>query len=641
MTTDLRALIGRQVFAAATDADLLARYAGERDDVAFAELVHRHAPAVYAACRRFLSDPATLDDAFQAVFVLLARKAGTLSAPDKLSGWLCGAAGRIARKLRDRSAKRAATERPLEEVPRPEACEPDAADLKAVLDEELARLPATYREAVLLCDVQGLARRTAAKQLGVPQSTLSNRLTRARQLLGSRLLRRGVALGAGLALTSVSIAALPAKLVSQTVFRISTDAVPANVSALALEGVPAMPSLKTACLLLVGLLLAGAAFVPSAVGEPVKPPKPVEVDPPDPEPEVMKGYQWVSASAYSRDGKRLALVRTDTREVKVYDTATWKVLHTLDGMKELSHAVVFTRDGEKVYAASYDGKIYSWDTKTGKAGDTLDPKAGPCTGLVLSPDGKTLASGHHETDGGKTAIHLWDAATGKAGKVIACDDPLLANTIAFTHDGKTISGGYHGTHRKNPDADAFHGVIEWEVATGKEAKRFSTPRVTPGAHPVAHAIEYTKDGKKLILGGGESVPIPGRNGASMLYGYVWVIDRKSGELERTLVNDRSDYVRLLALSPDGGKLYVPASRFSARAQPNRVLPNPPYEFQCWDTETWEMTWVATHETPQTVSGVAVSPDGKRVAVSDGEGYHLLDAKTGERKGGLITIVRPK
>ena len=643
MTSDLRVLLGRQAFAAATDAELLGRYASERDDVAFAELVHRHAPAVYAACRRFLADPASLDDAFQAVFVLLSRKAAGLANPEKLSGWLCGAAGRIARKLRDRTAKRAAAERPLEEVPQPQPCEPDSADLKAVLDEELARLPAAYREAVLLCDVQGLPRRTASKQLGVPQSTLSNRLTRARAMLGTRLLRRGVALGAGLALTSVAIASVPGRLVSLTVSRITTDAVPANVSALAPEGVPTMPSFKTACVLLAGLLLATVAFAPPASGEPVKPvvPKPAAVDPPDPEPEEMKGRNWVSASAYSRDGKRLALVRTDTKELKLYDTATWKVLHTLEGMTELSHAVVFTADGKTLYAASYDGKLYSWDTKTGKAGEVLNPKAGPCTGLVLSPDGKTLASGHHDPDAGTTAIHLWDAATGKPGKVIAADDPLLPNSIAFTPDGKTIAGGYHSHHKKNPDPAGFHGVIEWEVATGKEQKRYSTPRITAGASPVAHAVAYTKDGKKLILGGGEAVPVPGRQGATMLYGSVWVFDRKTGEVDRTLVSDRSDYVRMLALSPDGGKLYVPASTFAARAPQNRALPDPPCEFQCWDTETWEMSWAVAHRTPRSVSGVAVSPDGKRVAVSDGEGYHLFDTKTGEGKGGLITIVRPK
>lgn len=635
MTADLRALIGRTALAEATDADLLGRYATERDDLAFAELVHRHAPAVYAACRRFVSAPADLDDAFQAVFVLLSQKAGAIGDPSRLSGWLCGTAGRIARKVKGRSARRTATEQPLEAVPEPAATPADSTDLKAVLDEELARLPAAYRVVVLLCDVDGLSRRTAAKRLGIPESTLSNRLARARAMLGGRLLRRGVALGVGLSLTSVAVASVPAKLVPLTVLRITTATVPPDLLALASEGVPAMLPLKTAGVFLAGLIALGLGFVAPAAGEPVKskPPAAKEpVEPPDPEPEQLKG--WAPGAAFSRDGKLLALTMSDTKTIRLYDTSTWKVIHTLEGPKEVCHAAVFSADGKTLYSACYDGKVYTWDTKTGKAGDTLDPQVGPCTGLILSPDGKVLASGHHSTDGKTTSIELWDATTGKPLRSLKADVPLLANSIAFAPDGKTIAGGYHASHIDPTDLAGFHGVIEWAVGTGKEAKRTAVPRTKPGDSPVVHTVGYTTDGKKLIVGGGAAEPTQG--GGCFCIGYLWVFDRKTGELDRTVLeNVRTDYVRQFTLSADGRKLYVPTHTPRRKVMRNGVLTEMSFSsLQCWDTQTWEMDWAHEGE-PNIVTCLTVSPNGKRVVVSDTSGCYLLDAATGEPKGGLV------
>ncbi len=644
----LRGAVRRDALASATDADLLRRFADQRDEVAFAELVHRHAPAVYALCRRHLTRPADLDDAFQATFVVLAQKAGTVAKPDKLSAWLCGVADRVARKARARAAKRAGKEQPLGGID-PAAATPDPeTDLRAVLDDELRQLPAEYRAAVLLCDVDGVSRREAAKRLGIPDGTLSNRLARARAMLGRRLLRRGVALGAGLALSSAASAAVPARLVALAVSQISGSAVPPEILSLASVGVtPVITIRPVLAVLLAGVCAAGMSVLSVSAREPVKAPPPKVTpspEPVDPEPEEVKGYSQVSASAYSRDGKGLAIVRSDLQVVKVYDTATWKVLHTIALGKEMCFAVQFSADGGTLYAAGMDGPIRTWDTKTGKAGPTLDAKAGRCFGLVLSPDGQRLASGHDDPDAGKSSIQLWDIKAGKVERMLACDEYLLSNTITFSPDGKTVAGGYHASHKKNPDAAGFHGVIEWDAATGKEAKRFDTPRVTPGAHPVAHAIAYTPDGKKLILGGGEAVPIPGQQGSTMLYGYLWVIDRKSGEVEKTLVSNRNDYIRTLATSPDGGKLYVPADSLAARALPRGVNPNnvnPVHEFQCWDTATWETDWVVTSGTPLGVSKIAVSPGGKRVGLTGTNGFHLLDANTGDPKGGLVTFVRPR
>jgi RNA polymerase sigma factor (sigma-70 family) len=629
----LRGAVRRDALASAADAELLQRFADRRDEVAFAELVHRHAPAVYALCRRHLTRPADLDDAFQATFVVLAQKAGTVMKPDKLSAWLCGVADRVARKARSRSAKRAGKERPLGGI-EPAAATPDPeTDLRAVLDDELRQLPAEYRAAVLLCDVDGVSRREAARRLSVPDGTLSNRLARARAMLGRRLLRRGVALGAGLSLSSVASAAVPARLVALAVSRGASVAVPPELLTLAAE-VPMLPIRSALAVLLVGVAVGVAAF--AQVGKPpvkAAPPEATKVAEVDPEPEEITG--WAPAAAYSRDGKLLALTLSATNEVKVYDTATWQVVHTLEGLKNLSHAVVFSADGKALYAAGYDGPVYVWDAKTGKAGPTLDPKTGPCTGLVLSPDGKTLASGHHDPEGKTTAIHLWDTKTGKPVRSISGDDPLLPNCLAFSPDGKAIAGGYHATHSDPKNVGGFHGVIEWDTATGKEANRFEIPRITPGATPITHCLAYTKDGKRLIVAGGEADPIPG-GGGCMCIGYLWVFDRKTNAVEKTLIGHRpTDYVRLIALSADGKKLLVPT-----HTPPRRVVRNGQVQMQsfsslqCWDTETWELDWAHEKEAG-TVTAVTVSPDGKRVAVSDTSGCFLLDARTGDEKGGLV------
>ena len=671
MTTGLRELMTRlrgalapDGLTAAADAELLRRFADTRDDLAFAELVHRHAPAVYAQCRRHLTNPPDLDDAFQATFVVLVRKAGAIRSPEKLAAWLCGVADRVARTVRKRNTKRGRQERPLDTASGPSVPpEHPETDLRAVLDDELAKLPPTYREVVLLCDVDGVPRREAAKRLGVPDGTLSNRLSRARAMLGQRLLRRGVALGAGLSL-SASASAVPVRLVTLTVSRIASGTIPPFIESLASHGLNMVLSLRAATAVVVGLCAAGLSFVTLSAQEPPVPPPPpvvkpkpadpVKAPPPaeakkptdpsapiDPEPEQVTGYHSVTAATYSRDGKRFAIVRSDTKEVKVYDTAAWKVLHTFELGQEMCFAVQFSADGGTLYAAGYDGAVHTWDTKTGKAGPKLDAKAGKCSGLVLSPDGKRLASGYHDSKAGTSAIHLWDAATGKSERAITPEESLLPNTIAFSPDGKTVAGAYHAAHKKNPDPVGFHGVIEWDAATGKELKRFDTPRITGGALPVAHAIAYTTDGKKMILGGGEAVPIPGGMGSTMLYGYLWVIDRKSGEVEQTLVANRSDYIRTLAMSPDGKRLYVPAGSLSARVRPPGAPFNPVYEFQCWDTDTWEVSWSVTSLDPKSESQFAVSPDGKRVGAAGTRGFHLFDTKTGDSKGGLVQFVRPR
>ena len=200
----LRTLHAAGTLGALGDARLLERFleheGPDRED-AFAVLVHRHGPSVIGICRRMLGGPANAladaDDAFQAVFLVLARKAGSLRRVDDLGPWLRAVAVRVSQEARRRSAKLRSREGGrLVDFPAAAAIDPDLFELRAFLDEELQRLPRRYREPLRLCELEGATRHDAARRLGIPEGTLSTRLARGRVMLRDRLTRRGVAVGA-------------------------------------------------------------------------------------------------------------------------------------------------------------------------------------------------------------------------------------------------------------------------------------------------------------------------------------------------------------------------------------------------------------------------------------------------------------
>ncbi len=197
----MRALYAMGPVAGLTDAELiesfLRRDGAERED-AFAALVQRHGPMVLRICRRMLGGSADAEDAFQAVFLVLARKAGALRRVDGLKSWLYGVAVRTAKEARRRSAKRTAREGgAMDESRAVYAPDQGQHDLVCVVHEEIDRLPSRYRDPLLLCELEGALREDAARQLRVLEGTLSSRLSRGRSLLRDRLTRRGVASGAG------------------------------------------------------------------------------------------------------------------------------------------------------------------------------------------------------------------------------------------------------------------------------------------------------------------------------------------------------------------------------------------------------------------------------------------------------------
>jgi RNA polymerase sigma factor (sigma-70 family) len=205
-----------------TDGALLEAFVARRDETHFEALVQRHGPMVLGVCRRVLMNVADAEDAFQATFLVLARRAASIVPRESVGSWLYGVAYRTSLAARRLAARRRARERQVQTMPHPTLSEEKEnwQELLPLLDRELARLPDKYRAAVVLCQLEGRTRREAARQLGLPVGTLSGRLTTALRLLAKRLRRQGLVLSGGaLAALSpqVASACVPASLIASTV----------------------------------------------------------------------------------------------------------------------------------------------------------------------------------------------------------------------------------------------------------------------------------------------------------------------------------------------------------------------------------------------------------------------------------------
>jgi RNA polymerase sigma factor (sigma-70 family) len=197
----IRSIRGGDDVTAVSDGELLRRFQTHGDEAAFELLVWRHGPMVFGVCSRILRNLHAAEDAFQATFLTLARKAGSIGVRDAIAGWLYTVARRIALAARARHARQTIHERPVGST---EANEPVyvPADVPAEREEqqllraEIDRLPDAFRTVIVMCCLEGLTRAEAARQLGVPMGTVESRLVRARERLRRGLSARGLVLAA-------------------------------------------------------------------------------------------------------------------------------------------------------------------------------------------------------------------------------------------------------------------------------------------------------------------------------------------------------------------------------------------------------------------------------------------------------------
>jgi RNA polymerase sigma factor (sigma-70 family) len=430
--------------APAPDAALLARFVADRDQAAFAALVKRHGPMVLGVCRRLLGDSHLAEDAFQAAFLVLARKAAVVRPADALAGWLHGVARTAALDARRRLRRRAARETLVPTVPDTPSPDPDAPDrdLLARLDRELARLPDRYRTAVVLCELEGRSRREAARLLGIPEGTLSSRLAQARKRLAARLVRPGAA-----------TAAVPAALVSAAV-RAAVGPVPSSVAALA-AGVCRMmlvTRLKLLALAVAGLALlatGGLSLLPGRAAEPAArtPPRLAAWQPPAPKPaDEGRVYVWLDDEPFhlKPDGS---------------DRKTLKPAADLVEQWRTSHVRWSPKAGRVAYVAGE-----TFDPQKGLLRGTLtvrpDTGAGPpleLAGIVpgwhyLSADGRRAYLTGYEADAEGTptaklgSSWVFDLRTRQRAKLDLPGDHFIE---AVSPDGRLfVTGSSDGTKEK-------------------------------------------------------------------------------------------------------------------------------------------------------------------------------------------------
>ncbi len=514
------------------DAELLRRFLDGSDERAFEGLLRRHGPMVLGVCRRILGNEADVEDAFQAVFLVLARKASGLKHHGPLGGWLHGVAHNTALKARAMRRKRQEKEREAVAT-RPTEAEDVWPELCALLDEELGRLPDPYREAIVQCDLEGKTIRAAARQLGWPQGTLASRLARGRTLLAARLRRCGVLTSARALASALTpeVSPLPAPLVSATLRALTAGSAASTTVACLTEGVlkgmllqklHGLGAVAVVAVAVLAVCLSGLAAVPAKPEQGKRGSGKREALKDDPLPPQalarlgttrLRNGDQLGQVHFSTDGRLLLTAGRDGR-VRVWDVATGRAIRTLGrdiapgqrpgirfpysflGLRVEAQGggartgVVFSADGRRAALAEPDGSVSLWDTGTGKERDRLagTRKQGGVFGLGLSRDGAKLVSrGKDET------LIIWDTNTGKEWRLPTGPAVQARRRVAFGIDGESVENYVFSSDGKclaTLDVDDKLSVVlqVWDLDDGKELWRVQDPRST-GLRPPAFGAE--------------------------------------------------------------------------------------------------------------------------------------------------------
>jgi RNA polymerase sigma factor (sigma-70 family) len=580
---DLRWLLSAQQNAAYSDGELLERYVRQQDESAFTALVRRHGRLVLGVGKRVLSNPHDAEDVFQAVFIILARKADTIRHRQAVGSWLYQTAFRMANKLRRRKLK-------LRTLPidtsrlqqRNSLDETSWREIRHVLDKELARLSDKLRAPLVLCYLEGLTHDEAARQLRIPLCTLRARLARGRDLLRGRLTRRGLPFGSVLFATALfneySLAQVPPHIAQCVCHAVQLCAAGKPVAEAATPSIAAlvqgvfreMAVVKIVkCLLTVmivlGLASIGMGVVRGLPGETAEPGK--------------------IASAVAPETRRSnfpAFTDLASLEQNLDDPLPKGALFRL-GTPRLRHggapkAVAWSPDSRWIVSASggLDPAVRIWEVATGKEIRTFNQHQAAAVSAAVSPDGVLVASVDKAN-----MLFFWEAPTGKVRNTRRIGNNA---TVTFAADGKRFATIDENGQACLVDSATLQTLRVFDANVG--------PKTTK-----AH-VALSSDEKTVV--------------ASDTANNILIVDTQSGNLRRSI--GHPGLIECLALSPDGTILATAGQDHSTRL---------------WDAATGKlMRQLVGHQAA--VKSVAWSPDGKTLATaSPDKTTRLWDAATGK------------
>jgi RNA polymerase sigma factor (sigma-70 family) len=591
----------------AADSALLSRFLSGRDQAAFEALVVRHGPMVFRVCRRLLADHHQAEDAFQATFFVLARKADSVRPAGALAAWLHGVACRVALGARAAGARRRLREAPAPDLARPDPHPDPLSELTArealqVLDEEVRRLPGAYRLPVVLCCLEGLSQEEAARRLGWTPGSVKGRLERGRVRLHARLIRRGLTLSAVFAAVELLRGPAPAALTAATArqalaFAAGQEAPgPAALLAQGVLRATALGRLKAAAVLLllgVGLITAAGVLAQPKPGTaaPPAPPDPPAAGAPEPRVDAdgeplpqgavlrlgslrLRHRSALRSIAFAPDGKLLFSAGWD-QVIRGWDPATGKQVREIKAPERGVDAIAFSSDSKLLAGAGMTGDVLLWDADTGRELRRLGGHRGQVHGIAFAPKGDRLVSGD------AAVARVWDVAAGKALHTLDAGESGVS-AVAFSPDGRLVAAG-----------TAKGAALVWEADTGKPVQQLR------GEGNYVHALAFSPDGRALL--------------SAVLNGPVAVWDVTTGKPLPPLPG-KEHHMHSLAFSPDGKLL---ATGSGSR------------QIRLWEWPARKERWHVTAH-PDAVQTLAFSPDGRMLASGSAESaVRLWDVATGK------------
>jgi RNA polymerase sigma factor (sigma-70 family) len=619
----LRKILTAQETEQLSDRELLRRFAQERDEAAFATLVRRHGPMILHACQRVLHNWHDAEDAFQAAFLVLARKAGSRKWNESVGTWLYLVAYRLALKIRasqDRRLPRAA--RRVEHSSEDPVAVASDRELCGVLDEELSRLPEKCRAPLVLCALEGFSRDEAARQLGLSLGTFRRRLEQGRALLRQRLERRGLPLSAIFAAVlgteEAAQASVPLALAQSAVQTAMRAALGKTVPAALVSSraaVLAEAALRSMCLsklkigvaAVLAVCLAGAGVGFALQWTPASKPAEEKSSQPErgPKQEAGRLPDKAKPPALDRYGDPLppdAVARLGTSRF-------W--CGTMQ-----PNQIVFSPDGGTILAADWCGG-FVYDAASGKQFRHIRAPADKrhIDSASASPDGKYLALAMSSREVSSGAIQIWDLATEQMMREFHDTGRQHPSGVRFSPDGKMLASYMYPSKT----------ICLWDPAMGKEIRRWFLDQAFPGC------FTFTPDSKTLIVGDLRTI-------------HFW--DTATGMEVRHMEDHPGGAVYRLVLAPDGKVLATQGTEepkvVKAYSQQADLMYSPDNKVHLWDVATGkklhQLEVVADAAAPAgsprsyraSISSFLFSPDTKTLATASSDNVlRVWDVATGK------------